>query len=132
MNIFEVEKVVEEVKEEAQILETVKKPSRTMELILGVIGGFFGLLGGIAAVMIGSMGQAFNFAGYSDIMILGIVAIIVSITGIIGAVIVKNNRKLGGMLMMLSGIIGFICIFVFYIIGGFFLVLGGVLALVRK
>lgn len=124
--------MVEEVKERPEMMKTVKTSSRTLELVLGIMGGFFGLLGGIAALMIGSFGEAFNFAGYSDIMILGTVAIIVSITGVIGAVLVKNNRKLGGLLMILSGIIGFICIFVFYILGGFFLVLGGVLALIRK
>ena len=122
--------MVEEV--ESQVLENVKEPSRTMELVFGIIGGFFGLVGGIAAVMVGSFGQAFNFDGYSVIVISGVVAIIVSITGIIGAILVRNNRKLGGLLMILSGIIGFICIFMFYILGGFFLVLGGVLALVRK
>lgn len=124
--------MVEETKKEYETFENVKRPSRTMELFLGIIGGFFGLLGGIAALMIGSFGEAFNFAGYSDIMLLGTLAIVVSITGIIGAVLVKNKPKLGGILMILSGIIGFISIFVFYIIGGFFLVLAGILALVRK
>ena len=112
--------------------ENIKKPSRTIELVLGIIGGFFGLVGGIAALFIGSFGEAFNFAGYSDIMILGTLAIVVSITGIIGAILVKKKPKLGGILMILSGIIGFISIFVFYIIGGFFLVIGGILALIRK
>lgn len=124
--------MVEEVKGKFESFENIKKSSRTIELVLGIIGGFFGLLGGIAAIFIGSFGEAFNFAGYSDIMFLGTLAIIVSITGIIGAVLVKNKPKLGGILMILSGIIGFISIFVFYIIGGFFLALGGILALVRK
>lgn len=124
--------MVEEVKGEYNTLESFKKPSRTLELVLGIIGGFFGIVGGIAAVMIGSFGAAFEAAGYSDIVILGTVAIIVSITGIVGAVLVKNKPKLGGTLMILSGIIGFISIFVFYILGGIFLVIGGLLALIRK
>jgi len=109
-----------------------KQPSRTLELVLGITGGFFGLLGGIAAILIGSFGEAFNIAGYSDIMVLGSVALIASITGIIGAVMVRSNPRWAGILMILSGVIGFICIFVFYILGGFFLVLGGVLALLRR
>ncbi|MEN4006411.1 MAG: DUF4064 domain-containing protein [Methanobacteriaceae archaeon] len=121
--------MVGEIKEESRVLETVNEPSRTLELVFGIIGGIFGLLGGIAAVMIGSFGEAFNASGSSDIIVLGVVTIIVSIAGIIGAVIVRNNHKLAGVLMILSGIIGFICIFVFYIIGGFFLVLGGIMAL---
>jgi len=124
--------MVEEVKEDYGIIEDIKKPSRTMELVFGILGGFFGLVGGIGALIIGSFGEAFNFAGYSDIMIMGTVAIIVSIAGIIGAILVKKNPKLGGILMILSGIIGFICIFVFYMLGGIFLVLGGLMALVRK
>jgi hypothetical protein len=123
--------MVEEIKRE-ELIENLKEPSRTLELVLGIIGGFFGLMGGIGAVLIGSFGSAFNATGYSDIMVSGIVAIVVSIMGIIGAVLVRNKPKLGGLLMILSGIIGFICIFVFYVLGGVFLVIGGLLALLRK
>ena len=105
--------MVEEVKEKPEMMKTIK-PSRTLELVLGIIGGFFGLLGGIAAVMIGSFGEAFNFAGYSDVMIQGTIAIIVSIIGVIGAVMVRNKPQMGGIIMMLSGIIGFICICLLY------------------
>jgi len=83
-------------------------------------------------VMIGSFGEAFNAAGSSDIMIYGTIAIIVSITGVIGAVMVMNNPQSSDILMILSGIIGFICIFVFYILEGFFLVFGGLLSFLRK
>lgn len=124
--------MVEKIKERYEAIDDIKKPSRTMELVFGILGGFFGLIGGIAAIVIGSFGEAFNFAGYSDIMILGTVAIVVSITGVVGAVLVKKNPKLGGSIMVLSGIMGFICIFVFYILGGIFMVIGGLMALIRK
>lgn len=54
----------------------------------------FGLIGAITVVMIGTFGQAFNFDGYSGIIISGAVAIIVYITGIIGAVLVRNRPNL--------------------------------------
>jgi len=37
--------MIEEVKEQSKVLEHVKKTSRTLELILGIRGGFFGLPG---------------------------------------------------------------------------------------
>ena len=45
--------MVEEVKKE-ELIENLNEPSRNLELVLGIIGGFFGLLGGIGALMIGS------------------------------------------------------------------------------
>ena len=124
--------MVEEVKANSEPIENIKESSRTTELVLGIIGGIFGLLGGIAAVIIGTFFDAFGATGSSDIIITGSIAIIVSIIGIIGAILARNKPKLGGILMIVSGIIGFICIFVFYILGGIFLVIGGILALVRK
>ena len=57
--------------------ETVEK-SRTLELVLGIIGGVFGLLGGLAALVFSV------FA--TDILWLGISAILASILGIVGSV----------------------------------------------
>ncbi|WP_414469253.1 hypothetical protein [Methanobacterium sp. ACI-7] len=51
--------MVEEVKEKSGIIENINEPSRTLELVFGIIGGIFGLIGGIAAIMIGNFGEAF-------------------------------------------------------------------------
>ncbi|MDI6701533.1 DUF4064 domain-containing protein [Methanothermobacter wolfeii] len=102
--------------------ETVEK-SRTLELVLGIIGGVFGLLGGLAALVFSV------FA--TDILWLGISAILASILGIIGSVYVRNNPRNGGVLLIVSAVWLLISISAFAIPGTVFLGLAGVLALLR-
>ena len=106
--------------------------NRTTEFVLGLIGGIFGILSGITALLVGGVFGAFNASGSGTIMGGGIVAIIVSIVGIVSGIIAKSKAKLGGILMLLSGIIGFISIFVFYILPGVLLIIGGIMCLVKK
>jgi len=91
-----------------------KETSRTLELVLGILGGIFGFLGALFAIFFGSFAGAFEVAGASDIIFYGVVAIFVSITGIVGAVIVysgsglmKHNVRWGSIIMIVSGVIGF-------------------------
>ncbi|MDI6841635.1 putative protein {ECO:0000313/EMBL:ADL58504,1} [Methanothermobacter wolfeii] len=102
--------------------ETVEK-SRTLELVLGIIGGVFGLLGGLAALVFSV------FA--TDILWLGISAILASILGIVGSVYVRNNPRNGGVLLIVSAVWLLISISAFAIPGTVFLGLAGVLALLR-
>ena len=106
--------------------------NRTTEFILGLIGGIFGILSGITALLVGG---AFGALGASDsgtIVGGGVAAIIVSIMGIVGGIIAKNKAKLGGILMIIASVIGFISIFVFYILPGVLLLIGGIMCLARK
>lgn len=102
--------------------EKVEK-SRTLELVLGIIGGVFGLLGGLAALVFSV------FA--TDILWLGISAILASILGIVGSVYVRNNPRNGGVLLIVSAVWLLISISAFAIPGTVFLGLAGVLALLR-
>ena len=102
--------------------ETVEK-SRTLELVLGIIGGVFGLLGGLAALVFSV------FA--TDILWLGISAILASILGIVGSVYVRSNPRNGGVLLIVSAVWLLISISAFAIPGTVFLGLAGVLALLR-
>ncbi len=104
--------------------DNLEKTSRTIEIVLGILGGIFGLLGGIIAVLFSV------FA--SDILSLGISAIIASIVGIIGAVYVLRNAKIGGIILLISALWLLISISLFGVLGAVLLGIGGLLAIFRK
>lgn len=102
-------------------------------LILGILGAVFGLLGAIFALGIGGLGSAFESAGSSSIVRSGIVAIVASSVGLVGAILAMGNKsRLGGWLMIGSAVVGFVVVFVAYIMGGIFFLIGGIAALRLK
>lgn len=98
--------------------------SRTAEMVLSIIGGVFGLLGGLFAIIMSSFS--------SDLLILGLSAILASIVGIIAGVMVKKDQKLYGILLIVAAIWLLISISAFAIPGTVLLGIAGILALVRK
>lgn len=105
--------------------DSVKETSRTMELVLGIIGGIFGLLGGVFAVLFGSLAS-------SDVVLLGISAILASIVGIVGSIYVTRNSKIGGIILFVSAVWLLVSISLFGVMGTIFLGIAGLLALLRK
>jgi uncharacterized membrane protein len=107
------------------LTDNVKETSRTMELVLGIIGGIFGLLGGVFAVLFGSLAS-------SDVVLLGISAILASIVGIVGSIYVTRNSKIGGIILFVSAVWLLVSISLFGVMGTIFLGIAGLLALLRK
>jgi len=105
---------------------------RTTEFVLGLIGGIFGVFGAIIALFIGGVDAAISSSGTSDIIGLGWGAVILSILGIVGSVVVKGKAKLGGIFMLVSAIGGFICISLFYLLPGILLLIAGLMGILRK
>lgn len=103
---------------------------RTTEFVLGLIGGIFGIFSGFIAMFIGGVDAAFN--GHSDIIGLGVGAIVLSIIGIVGSVVVKGKAKLGGLFMTVAAIGGVICVSMFYILPGVLLIIAGLMGLLKK
>lgn len=103
---------------------------RTTEFVLGLIGGIFGVFSGFLGMFIGSIDAAFN--GHSDVVGLGVGAIILSILGIVGSVVVKGKAKLGGAFMTIAAVGGVICVSMFYILPGVLLIIAGLMGLFRK
>ncbi len=104
---------------------TTTETSRTIELVLGIIGAIFGLIGGVFAIMLSAFGGG-------EILALGISAIIASIVGIVGSVYVKTNAKTGGIILIISAVWLLISISAYGILGAVLLGIGGLLALIRK
>ncbi|KZX15543.1 DUF4064 domain-containing protein [Methanobrevibacter filiformis] len=98
--------------------------SRTAELVLGILGGVFGLIGGVFAL--------FFSAFESSIGVLGLSAILASIVGIIGTVYIKNNPKLGSIIVVISSFWLLISISLFGVLGFILLLIAGILGLIRK
>lgn len=108
------------------------RPRRTAELVLGILGGVFGLIGAGFALLIGGLGGAFEVAGAKQIVALGWVAIVASIIGLVGAGLVTSRTKLAGGLMLFAAILGLISISFGYLFATILLGIAGILALVRK
>jgi|GEM_PF-1118122 len=100
---------------------------KTSIMILGIIGGVAGLVGATFGYFVGNISSAFG--GGSDIIIASLIAVILSIMGIVGGIMVHNNLRTSGYLMLTAGINGLIAISGGYLIAGALLIIGGILAL---
>src|SRR5699024_11584118 len=69
-----------------------------------LIGGLFGFLGAILALLIGGVDSAFNESGTSDIIGLGWGAFLFSTLAIIGSAVVRSKPKLGGVFLLIAAI----------------------------
>lgn len=103
---------------------TVEK-SRTLELVLGILGGVFGLLGALFAIF-------FSAWGGTSIFMLGVSAFLASIVGIGGAIYVKSHAQNGGIILIVAAIWLLISISLFGSIGFIFFLIAGICAIFRK
>ncbi len=101
-------------------------------LAMGIIGGVFGILASILAMVFGGIGSAFGAEGSNEIVGLGFAAMLFSVLGIIGGSISKSKKKLAGYLLLISGVAGFICISLFYIISGILFIVSGLMGIFAK
>lgn len=101
-------------------------------LAMGIIGGIFGILASIFAMVFGGLGSAFGAEGADQIVGLGFAAMLFSIVGIIGGSISKSKKKLAGWMLLISGVAGFICISLFFIISGILFIVAGLMGILSK
>ena len=105
-------------------MEEVIKTSRTIEIVLGILGGVFGLLGGVFALIFSAFAPSVGS--------LGVSAVLASIVGLVGAVYVSQNPRIGGIILIISAVWLLISISAFGILGAVLLGIAGLLGLVRK
>lgn len=101
-------------------------------LALGILGGVFGLIGALFAFGLSGVGQSLGSQDVASVSKNGVIALLASITGLVGAVLVFKNTKLSGWLMIGSAIIGFIAAFLAYIMSAIFFFIAGIMALTIK
>ena len=113
--------------------ETLKNADkRTLEFILGLIGGILGILVAYFVLFFGNVGETFDLIAFGDIKKLGMTTLLFSIYGIIGAVIVRFNGKQGGWIMVTSAVGGVISSSLFYLIPGILLLIPGVMGIRKR
>jgi hypothetical protein len=105
---------------------------RTAALILGIIGGVLGIIAGIAAMMIGGIGVAFEAEDAGMIGGLGFFAIVFGVTGIVGGALANRSPKLAASLELAAGVLGFIAVSMFWIPAGLCLIVGALLAFLGR
>lgn len=98
-----------------------------VSVLLGIAAGIAGLLGSAFAYFVGSFSSAFG--GGTDLLIAGLLAVALSIAGIVGAVMSRGKSRAGAYLMMIAGIDGLIAVSFGYIIAGPLFIIAAVLAL---
>ena len=96
-------------------------------MVLGIIGGIAGLIGSTFAIFIGGVGSAFS--GDTSIIKLGLIAILLSIMGIVGGVMANHKSRVSAYLMLIAGINGLIAISGGFIVAGPLLIISGILSL---
>ena len=102
---------------------------RTVEFVLGLIGGIFGFFGALIAFIFTRVAAGFGGKGTSTIIWL---AILFSIIGIVGAALVKSKTKLGGWMMVISAIGGVISVTYAYAPSFILLIIAGLMTVIKK
>lgn len=105
---------------------------RTVEFVLGLIGGILGFFGAIFALAVGGIVGVFGAEGASTVSNLGWAGIFFSILGIVGAALVKSKTKLAGWLMIVSAVGGVISISFAYALSFILLIIAGLMAVIKK
>jgi len=106
--------------------------SRTGEMVLGIVGGVFGLLVAGFEWILGGLGRIFGASSAGMAIQLSTPTFIASTLGIIAAAVVGIRPRLCGALMILAAVLGLIGASLFYAIPAVLLGVGGLLALTRK
>lgn len=101
---------------------------RLASLILGIIGGLFGLGGAVFALFVGGIGSAFGAEGAETVTGLGFAAIPLAIVGIVGGALAMSKPKAAAWLQLISAVGGLIAISAAYAVAFVCLLVGAVLA----
>jgi hypothetical protein len=100
--------------------------------ILGITGGVFGIIFGALGMTIGGAGVAFGSDKLAVVTAVSVVAMVLAMAGIAGAILVDKNAMMSGLLMLIPGAAGFACITIFWILPGILLIVGGVIAFIAR
>ena len=109
-----------------------KQTNRVAEMILGILGSIFGIIGGLFAIMVDGIGKEFGATDSGSITGLGIAVIITCIITLVLSCIINKKRVLIGILLIIGGILNIIFISFFGILSGILILVAGILALIRK
>jgi hypothetical protein len=105
---------------------------RTTALVLGIIGGVFGIFAALFALAVGGISSAANVNGGGQVVALGYTAFFVSIAAIVGGALAPKKPKAAAILLLLTGAGGFVCVSAFWLLSGPLLLVGALLAFLGR
>ncbi|MGL4762856.1 MAG: DUF4064 domain-containing protein [Sarcina sp.] len=109
---------------------------RRAEFILGIIAGIIGIIVGLFDGIIGGF---MNLMPMNNIMGLenyflektGTILVILSILGIVGAILANSNSTLAGVFMLISGLGGFLISMFLYMLPAILFTVAGLMCILR-
>ena len=105
---------------------------RIASLIIGIFGAIAGFIGALLAMLVGGIGVALDESEGNQIVVLGMVALLMSIVGLVGAALAMAKPRAAAMLMALSAIVGIVVIFLAYIVAMVLLLIAAALAFLGR
>lgn len=104
-------------------------------MVIGILGAVVTFFIAIAMVLLGGLGGAIGVEGSGMVSAVAWLTVLGSIAALVGAILAKNNPKVGAIIMLASALPGILLIFVsdapIYLgFGSLMLIIGGVLAFV--
>lgn len=103
---------------------------RTASLVLGIIGGVFGIIAGLLAMTIGGAGVVFDAEDAGLIVGLGFAAVFIAVIGIVGGALALRYPLAAAILQLIAAVLGFVAIYLFWIFSGILLFIGALLAFI--
>ena len=105
---------------------------RVAALVIGIFGAFAAFIGAVVALAVGGLGEAVGADDSGTVVIGGVVAIGMSIVGLVGAALAIAKPRLASVLMLTSAVVGLIAIFVAYILATVLFLIAAALAFLGR
>ena len=100
---------------------------QTAALVLGIIGGVFGIAAALLAMAVGGIGSAVGAEGGDTVIGLGFAAVFIATAAIVGGALAKSRPKVAFWLLLSTGLGGFLAISGAWLISGPLLLVGAFL-----
>ena len=105
---------------------------RIAALVIGIFGAMAGFAGALFAMVVGGIGEAFGADEGSSVAILGFVALVASIVGLVGAALALAKPRVAGGLMGVSAVVGLIATSLAYALATVLLLVAALLAFLGR
>lgn len=101
---------------------------RIAALVLGIVGGVFGI---IFALIVLAAGSTVSYLGGGSVyVVLSLLAMAAAIVGIIGGALANRQPLQSGLMLLICGVVGFLFIGGWWLITGPCFIVGGILELI--
>ena len=101
-------------------------------LVLGIVGGVFGLIAGILAITVGGIGQAVGANQAGTVTGLGFLAFAMAVVSLVGGALALSKPRVAALLLLIAGIVGFFAVSAFWLLSGPLMILGALFAFLGR